>query len=324
METLKPTDICGICMDENNKEFLYKTCCTFLICRVCFNSLEVEAFPKTSTCPGCRKDFCKLSLTAVVIDNVNVPLAPCKAVCKDENPDDHIKNCLRCLQLIVNGNNWFEDNVAKKYTSLKRKYESCQDEVYARNQRIYDLTFENRNLKTEIGLRNHRIRILQTFLLRREDPNSNNTASATATSNVSTVISHLRRQQTAEATTLSAETASILETPPTPSESDNFTEFESLIFDSSSEERAASPTESPQTSPAHPTPVLTPERQPAVLTPPVPRILRTYRRASRLPRAPAAQRASASETNETSGSENLSPPAVLRRSRRIQLFSSSE
>lgn len=302
METIKPSDICGICMDEGNREFLYKTCCTFLICRVCFNSLEVEAFPKTSSCPGCRKDFCKLSLTAVVIDNENVPIAPCKAVCKDENPNDHIKNCLRCLQLVVHGNNWFEDNVAKKYTNLKRKYESCQDEVFARNQRIYDLTFENRSLKTEIGLRNHRIRTLQTFLLRNNQQEQS--------MSVATVINHLRAQHTS---TTPEEKASPVASPV--AGSDHFTEFESLIFDSSSEEPVTSANDSPQTSPVSATPVLTPERQPTVLTPPVPRILRTQRR-SRLPRS---QRSS-----ETSDSDPLSPPAVLRRSRRIQLFSSSE
>lgn len=236
----------------------------------------------------------------MVIDNENVPLAPCKAICKDESPETHIKNCLRCLQLIVHGNNWFEDNVAKKYTNLKRKYESSQDEVFARNQRIYDLTFENRSLKTEIGLRNHRIRTLQTILLRSNQPERDQPIS------VATVINHLRAQHTATP----EEKASPVSSPP--ADSDNFTEFESLIFDSSSEEPAASANDSPQTSPVTATPVLTPNR---ILTPPVPRILRSQRR-SRLPRS--------QRPTEASDSDPLSPPAVLRRSRRIQLFSSSE
>jgi hypothetical protein len=321
METLKTGDICGICMDECSKDFLFKTCCTFIVCRVCFNKMEVESFPKNSTCPGCRKEFSKLSLTTVVIDNVNVPLAPCKEVCGSD-PEEHIYNCVKCLKLIVNGNNWFEENIAKKFNGLKRKYESCQDEVYARNQRICDLTFENRNIRIEINLRNQRIRSLQSMLLQKQSSQSTETENLTTVS-VSTVIHHLRQQHTADQSSPSQNT-NLVASESVDSQnnaSESASDFESLFFDSSSESSeneavlssSSSSNESPSSSPIRPAlpdhsartaGYLTPPRQsPVLLSPPAPRILRVQR--MRRPEPPTQ------------------PQQVLRRSTRIQLFEST-
>jgi hypothetical protein len=200
METIKDSDICGICMDESNRDFLFKTCCTFLMCRVCYNKLEIESFPKNTKCAGCRKEVSKITLTTSVVDNTNVPVTPCGKVLS-ESAVDHINNCVQCLRLIVHGNNYFEEQVGEKFKTLKRKLDSSQDEVYAREQCIRDLTYDNRQLKLDVSLRNKRIRDLQTFLLQNNDndvpvPAVTQRRQDVPDSNVSvtSVVNHLRLQ----------------------------------------------------------------------------------------------------------------------------------
>lgn len=161
MQTITPSDICGICMDEGNRDFLYKTCCTFLLCRKCFNQVELEAFPTPSNCPGCRQKFTKVTFSVDTVNNSVVPRAYCGAALLPAEQESHVQNCVDCLKKVVKGNMWFEIQLGEKFKTLKRKLSVYEDELFVRNTRIRELTHENRNLAKELFLRNNHIQLLQ-------------------------------------------------------------------------------------------------------------------------------------------------------------------
>lgn len=142
MEPIKASDICSVCMDETHREFVYKTCCTLLLCRKCFNQLEVESFPNDTPCPGCRRVFPKICFNAVTINKTSTrKIAPCKKLVT-EDETTHLENCVKCLQELIRGNTLFEQNIGEKHNKLKRKHDILQDEVFVRNQRIRELSNE--------------------------------------------------------------------------------------------------------------------------------------------------------------------------------------
>lgn len=200
MEPIKSSDICSVCMDECNREFIYKTCCTLLICRVCLNQLEVESFPNNTCCPGCRQMFPKICFNAVTENEKTHKVAPCKAKVTEKEAV-HINNCVKCLQEVVRGNNWFEEQFGNKYNNLKRKHDSLLDEVFVRNQRIRDITHENRVLTRELAVRNTRISALQAqreSTVARPRTVENGSGSSTVGTlehlSVAAVVNHLRSQ----------------------------------------------------------------------------------------------------------------------------------
>lgn len=152
---IQTSDVCGICMDESNRDFLYKTCCTFLICRKCYNQLEVECFPSHSNCPGCRQSFHKVGYSVDVVNNVVVPRAYCGLPLPDvkclKEHDAHVMGCVECLKKIIRGNSWFEKQLTEKFAGIKRKLQSTEDEVFVRNQRIHELTRQNTFLLRELA-----------------------------------------------------------------------------------------------------------------------------------------------------------------------------
>lgn len=161
MQTIQPSDICGICMDECNRDFLYKTCCTFLLCRKCFNQLELESFPNTSNCPGCRQKFTKVTFSVETVNSSAVPRSYCGAILVSEEQDTHVNNCVHCLKKVVRGNMWFETQLGEKFKTLKRKMSVLEDELFIRNTRIRELTHEHRKLEKELSVRNNHILLLQ-------------------------------------------------------------------------------------------------------------------------------------------------------------------
>lgn len=155
MQRIEPTDACCVCMDEGNRDFLYKKCCSVLLCRKCYNQLEVESFPNHSTCPGCRKSFHKVGYSVDVVGNIAVPRAYCGALLSEaqcfKDHDAHVLSCNECLKMVIKGNSWFEKQLTDKFAGLKRKLQSTEDEVYVRNQRIRELMFQNAFLTREIA-----------------------------------------------------------------------------------------------------------------------------------------------------------------------------
>lgn len=153
MQTILPTDCCGVCMDESSRDFLYKTCCTFLVCRKCYNLLEVEAFPNVSNCPGCRSTFTKVSYTVNESSEHRYPQAYCgERMSLDVKEHQlHFQNCLTCLQKIVVGNNWFEKQITKKFIALKQKYDECRDDLFAHQESTQELVSHNHFLRREMA-----------------------------------------------------------------------------------------------------------------------------------------------------------------------------
>lgn len=155
MQAVQPTDFCGICMDETNRDFLYKTCCSLLICRKCYNQLEVESFPSHSSCPGCRQNFNKVGYSVDVVNNAVVPRAYCGLSMPNikslKEHDAHVLSCVDCLKKVIKGNSWFEKQLNEKFTGMKRKLQTMEDEVYVRNQRIRELTTHNAFLVREVA-----------------------------------------------------------------------------------------------------------------------------------------------------------------------------
>ena len=152
---IQSTDSCGICMDEANRDFMYKTCCTLLVCRKCYNQLEVESFPERSICPGCRKGFHKVGYSVDMIDNIAVPRAYCGQSLPDvqsiQEHDAHVVSCVECLKKVIRGNNWFEKQIIEKFAGIKRKLQTTEDEVYVRNQRIRELSQQNAFMAREMA-----------------------------------------------------------------------------------------------------------------------------------------------------------------------------
>lgn len=154
LQRIEPSDTCCVCMDENNRNFMFKTCCSVLLCRSCYNQLEVEAFPGRNSCPGCRTTFNKIGYSVKVVDNIAVPRAYCGVVLTDvkslKEHDEHVLSCADCLRKVIAGQRWFEGQLTEKFAGMKRKLQSVEDEVYVRNHQIRNLTSENRHLMGEL------------------------------------------------------------------------------------------------------------------------------------------------------------------------------
>lgn len=155
MQSIQTSDVCCVCMDEMNRDFLYKTCCTLIVCRKCYNQLEVESFPNHSTCPGCRQAFSKIGYSVEVINNVVVPRAYCgmalPAIQSLKEHDEHVLSCVECLKKVIKGNSWFEKQIIEKFAGIKRKLQTVEDEVFVRNQRIRELSHDNAFMAREIS-----------------------------------------------------------------------------------------------------------------------------------------------------------------------------
>ena len=153
MQRIESTDACCVCMDDTNRDFLYKTCCAVLLCRQCYNQLEVEAFPNHSTCPGCRQPFHKVGYSVDVVNQIAVPRAYCGLPLPEvqslKEHDAHVLSCVECLKKVIKGNNWFEKQLTEKFAGIKRKLQTTEDEVYVRNQRIRELTLQNAAMASE-------------------------------------------------------------------------------------------------------------------------------------------------------------------------------
>ena len=166
LQSIQPSDVCGVCMDEGNRDFLFKTCCTMLLCRKCFNQLEVEMFPDASKCPGCRKHFTKMTFSIESVQDKIQPRAYCGAFVSVENQDQHVNQCVDCLKKVIKGNMWFEMQLSDKFKTLKRKLSVFEDEIFIRNTRIRELNHENRKLSKELLVRNNHIMMLQQLRAR--------------------------------------------------------------------------------------------------------------------------------------------------------------
>jgi hypothetical protein len=209
MDPILSSDVCGICMDETNRDFLFKSCCTFLICRGCYNKLEVESFPVISCCPGCRQEFTKASFSVDSVNNHSVPRAYCGSVLsltESNGYENHVNQCLQCMQKIIKGNQWFEMQLTHKFTSLKRKMESYEDELFVKNQRLRILSRENRILLREVSYRNQQVTQLrnqqqrsQSTLTSVDQYNSERTVSESKSDSVSAVVNQLRTRLNASA-----------------------------------------------------------------------------------------------------------------------------
>ena len=166
LSSIQPSDVCGVCMDEVNRDFLFKTCCTMLLCRKCFNQLEVEAFPDASKCPGCRKNFTKVTFSIESVQDKIQPRAYCGEFVSMETQDQHVNQCIQCLKKVIKGNMWFEMQLSDKFKTLKRKMSVFEDEIFIRNTRIRELNHENRKLSKELLVRNNHILMLQQLRAR--------------------------------------------------------------------------------------------------------------------------------------------------------------
>lgn len=154
MQSIQSSDNCAICMDETSRDFLYKTCCTLLLCRKCYNQLEVESFPNHSTCPGCRQGFSQVGYSIDLVDNTIVPRAYCGQPLPNikslKEHDAHVLSCVECLKKVIKGNSWFEKQLTEKFAGIKRKLQSVEDEVYVRNNVIRNLSSQNAFLVREV------------------------------------------------------------------------------------------------------------------------------------------------------------------------------
>lgn len=154
MQSIQSSDNCAICMDETSRDFLYKTCCTLLLCRKCYNQLEVESFPNHSTCPGCRQGFSQVGYSIDLVDDTIVPRAYCGQplphIKSLKEHDAHVLTCVECLKKVIKGNSWFEKQLTEKFAGIKRKLQSVEDEVYVRNNVIRNLSTQNAYLAREV------------------------------------------------------------------------------------------------------------------------------------------------------------------------------
>ena len=154
MQRIELSDTCCVCMDETSRDFLHKACCSVLVCRKCYNKLEVECFPERTKCPGCRGSFEKTGYSVEVVNNIAVPRAYCGQLLPDvkslKEHDQHVLECAECLKKIVRGHTWFETQLTEKFTGMKRKMNVLQDEVFVRNQHIQTLKSENQFLANEL------------------------------------------------------------------------------------------------------------------------------------------------------------------------------
>lgn len=234
MQAIQPSDICAICMDETNRDFLYKTCCTLLLCRKCYNQLEVESFPNHSTCPGCRKCFNQVGYSIDLVNNKVVPRAYCglplPSIQSLKEHDEHVLSCVECLKKVIKGNSWFEKQLTEKFAGIKRKLQTVEDEVFVRNRVIRDLSSQNAFLAREVARQAETLeRFSGVIIPRALSPmslSSTSSFSATDMLSSSSSSSEDEEENTASENTQAApttqtpitQTPPILRTPPTSSE----------------------------------------------------------------------------------------------------------
>jgi len=159
MNPITASDVCQVCYDESQRTFVYKKCCSLLLCRSCLTNMMLTSFPDLATCPGCRAVFTCDLCNCVTVGSQVLPCAPCNCLLLIKEHETvelcvatHMKNCVPCLQKLVRNNHLFQQKVGQKFNGLKRKYSVLKDEVFVRNTRIRELLLVNNELSTQVRL----------------------------------------------------------------------------------------------------------------------------------------------------------------------------